>query len=593
MVKRLKSRSKSSKSTPAGALPATTKAQKQNQLIAYFATDQGLAVLAAPDLTVSDLERQDFLNALRDDKITPDRLAAFLRAVPLPDFSSQTVLDQAFQRIAKDPRTKQILAVASGYNAKNWEEVDAFAIRHLVGTPSRRQPDYRTPVDFVSFRNAFLEDIRSQATPEQLQDYETAFDTFESIVYGDRFTYYDVFRTFLRKVKGDTTDPSDTTDVTSNKPAANATSSSNTTSTSMQTTTPASSTDTPATAPSSHGTTLPVPPANAQINGLASVPAAHRDAILSRAVIEGDPWRQDGQEYRLSVQNLASAGLAPTYELSLGSTLIAFSPIFVLSSSRPAVIAYVVQGDQIKVRGYYRSRTEGIWHYLPDYIRGARGEGLGWFGEAYSPRSTTLPIAVQSALDQLYQSGTTLDITTINTDFLLASTAFAYDSQQAYRDALARGQMRGDFYREVDHSPINATANSRKSAPQLVSVNSEMLPDFQRRLGQFFSHSSFTGPFQCYAYGSYNGNYAWLFCCDDRGRSWVGSIDAASPITSSGCAAHWVAAGDIMTPLYEPSARASGYGDPTDARRGYVGMWNTYLSKIPLIQSFIAARSAS
>ncbi len=204
-----------------------------------------------------------------------------------------------------------------------------------------------------------------------------------------------------------------------------------------------------------------------------------------------------------------------------------------------------------------------------------------------------LPMVLQENLTELVKTKGFREITTVNADFLLAGTAVAYDTMQEYREVLARGQMRSDFYREVDAQPVVlGTGNGgTKAMPQLVSVNANVAPDFQKHVGGFVTYSVLAGTVQMNVFESRDGHVRWLFCNDEYGRSWIGGAEIDSPLTSMGCRANWAMAGDLMTPLYEYSTQASGYGDPNDVRKGMIGMWNRYLSKMPVIQEYVAWRS--
>ena len=51
-----------------------------------------------------------------------------------------------------------------------------------------------------------------------------------------------------------------------------------------------------------------------------------------------------------------------------------------------------------------------------------------------------------------------------------------------------------------------------------------------------------------------------------------------------------MSAGDLVTPLYTSSSQAANYGDAHDTRKGLVGMWNQYLSKVPVLREFTTYR---
>lgn len=534
-----------------------TALSQQNAIISYF-MNQGATSESQPPVTPD--ERQLFLGRLKNGEISLDDEAAFLRRIRSPLQDPTVGPAGVFARISSQPRETQILAVATGYNATNWQNVNADALQQFTNPPRRHQPDYRTPIGFRAFRKEFLAGIKPQASQNQIESYRVAMDSLEQLIYGKRLEYYQQFEA-LRKLATTTE------------------------------TAPATSPNSPASAsqPNSPQAAAPVKPATVTVSPISP---ERREQLLSRVIIDGDPWYQANQEYRLTSVNLLNAGLEPTYEASIDDRPICFSKIFQLSSGRPASIAYIPTEQGVKARSFYQDRSEGLWHYMPDYVHDEASSSLEWFGKSYSESATTLPVALQSALCQISTAHPAERISITNPDFLFSGTAKAYTSMQSYRDALNTGQLRGDFYQEVSHTPINPDAragNPRKGAPQLISVNAEKAPDFTKHLGSFSTYSELIGEMTLHGFASYDGQYNWLFGRDYHGRAWVAYIEAVSPLTNTGCRKEWLAATDIQTPLYEFSQQADGYGDPTDTRKGYTCMWNNYLSKIPIIEQFLAA----
>lgn len=535
-----------------------TTLSQQNAIISYF-MNPNTDASGTPNVTPD--QRQLFLARLKNNEISLDQEAAFLRRIRSPLQDPAIGPAGVFAKISAQPRETQILAVATGYNATNWQNVTETSLQQFIDPPRRHQPDYRTPIGFKAFRKEFLAGIKPQASENQIESYRIAMDSLERIIYGKRLEYYQQFEA-LRKLA---TDPQTSPEKSSTQNTA-----------------------VDADQPKSSSVT-PTKPTSLTIS---TITPERREQLLSRVVIDGDPWYQAGEEYRLSSVNLLNAGLDPTYETTLDGKIICLSKIFQLSSGRPAVIAYIPAEQGVKVRSYYQDRSEGLWHYMPDYVHDQSSNSLEWFGKSYSESATTLPVGLQSVLCQIAMAHPAERITMTNPDFLFSGTAKSYLSMQSYRDALNTGQLRGDFYKEVSHTPLNPDArigNPRKGAPQLISVNADKAPDFTKPLTAFKTYSELIGEMSLYGFPSHDGQYNWLFGRDYRDRSWVAYIEAVSPLTDTGCRKEWLSATDIQTPLYEFSQQSDGYGDPTDTRKGYTSMWNNYLSKIPIIEQFIAA----
>lgn len=551
MFERLKAEEKTSQENKNTQKNPPADDKIQAVIISYFTNHKNPKNLSETNPSITKEQRQTFLHQLANKKISPKDEADFLKQLP----ASPLTPEKMFKKISSNLRQKQILAVVTGHNVNNWKEVNLSDLKSLLQEPSKHRPDYSTPVGFADLRERFLNGIRSQAAPKQYSNYIQSIDALEEILYGERFNYYQQ----LLLLHDLANNPETAADP---KPKAEET----------------PSNEPPLELPSS--------------SHLVPIPSERREQILSRTVFDGDVWRQNGQDYHLGTSNLLNAGLTPAFSITIDKQSIYLSEPFQLSDNNTAVIAYIPFGDNLKPRSYYRTQTQGIWRYLPDYIRQNDGNGFGWYGEGYSSESITLPIQLQQALSELEESQGVKTITTTNPDFLFAGTTIAYNSRQDYREALNANRMRGDFYREVSSTPVNPeveplSANRRKSAPQLLSVNANMAPNFAKTIATFNTYSSLVGPLSAAAYISNDEQYHWLFYSDYRGRAWISDIEAVSPLTSTGCRRDWIIMSDIATPLYEYSTRANGYGDPSDTRRSHTCMWNNYLSKIPLIQEYL------
>lgn len=551
----------------------TPDAAMQDRIVAYFANDKNPEVLTAEVIAVTPEQREAVQTQLSNGQLATADLEQFLLQITSPLQDNSTTPSQIFQKIAGVPREKQILAVATGYNADNWQNVSEADLKHLLAKPLKGQSDYQTPLGFATFRIKFIDGITAQATPEQLADYQQAMDDLEASLYGRRFDYYQQILLMAGK-EALAAEPSE--DAALQEIIAEETKAT-----------------TPVATPVVESATV-AQPLSTNIVGVNAISAERSNEILNRAVISGDPWKQAGSEYRLSVSNLLSGGLTPAYEWTLENQNVVFSVPFQLSDGRGAILAYVMAADGAKVRAYYLNTKTGLWHYAPDIVRGARGEGMGQIGEAYGVNSTMLPVAMQDVLSDMVKNYGFREITTVNPDFLFAGTAMAYNTQQEYRETLAKGQMRGDFYTEVDKNPMRQNwqmVGKNKNVPQLISVNANLAPNFAQATARFTTYSILAGQLNADAFAANDGQATWLFCSDEWGRAWLGNIEIVSPLTSTGCRRDWMDAGDLATPLYEYSTQAAGYGDPNDTRKGLVGMWNQYLSKIPLLQDYIAWRN--
>lgn len=541
--------------------------QQQNRIVLYFCNNQKISAVPEGEVTVTSAQRKEVVAKLKSGEISWGEIEGFLRNVAMPLVDTKEAVDKVFTQIVQDLRQKQILAVLTGYNATDWQMVSRGDLKNLLGKPLKGQPNYRTPVGFAIFRQKFLSGIEDKADAEQMREYEQAMDDLERKIYGRRFDYYQQIR--LMK-NGKATDGSVVSGSESKQVQPEGASA-------------GSSVD-----GARSDEEVKKPPV--VMTGSAMLNQEQSTEILSRAVIMGDPWKQGGNEYPLSSGNLLSNGLVPVFGVQVDGQMLALSQPFQLSDGRGAALGFVPMNEGMKVRSFYLEPRTGMWQFASDIIRGPRAEGMAQVTEGYGGASTVLPVVLQRTLTDLVTAHGFREITTVNPDFLFAGTTVAYDTMQEYREALSRGQMRSDFYREVDRQPVVINAQSgdkSKAMPQLLSVNANVSPNFERFEGHFVTYSTLAGQVQIDVFKSYDEMVTWMFCSDEYGRTWIGEIEVNSPLTSTGCRKNWVEAGDLMTPLYEYSTQAGGQGDPNDVRKGMVGMWNTYLSKIPLIQEYI------
>lgn len=531
------------------------------------------AVQLLPEQPEPTVARQMFLAALRDGRITTADENEYLLSLPaqLEKYGEQRIFDE----IVSNLRNKQVLAIVTGFTTKNWQDVKAADVKAFLSNPRRGQEDYRTPVGFAELRRKFLSEIHPIASPKQFDAYVKSMNEIENALYGTRFNEFKQFET-LRKEAMALGQDYEASLVTETDPSLD-----------------------PSLGGSANGETPMLAKALRETT-LTPIETEVGDQILNRATIDGDAWKQGGVEYTLSVPNLISAGLNPVYHILVDNQEIYLSNLFNLTSDQMAVIAYIPTTVGVKVRSFYRDKAQALWRYLPDYIRGINGEGIDIFGSGFNERSIILPIALQSALNQIERYRGIVDLSGTNPDFLFAGTAMAYNTRQEYHEAFQRGLMRGDFYREVSPTAMNADQPSttetghRKVAPQLLSVAESFAPDFERLIARYSVYSTFAGQIMGEGYVSHDAQYYWLFSTDYRGRSWVANIETSAMVTSTGCRQEWLHPTDITTPLYEALRLADGYGDPSDTRTGnYISMWNNYLAKVPLIQNYTAVVKSS
>lgn len=552
----------------------------QRKIMAYFMGGKSARSLSAADASVSAMEEASFYRALEQGEITEDDVELLLLQVRDPLHTVGVGAERMFEEIASDPRKKQILALATGYNARNWQQVNERALRDFLAVPIEEgDADRRTPLGFASVKEHFLRGIKPRASESEYKAYAESMEELEQILYGQRYDFYMQFENLRSKALESARD----VDERSVRKPGRSQGAKRVQSQEFD------DFDTEVVA---EELTEESPVRTTRKSGeIVLIGTERSESILNRVVIEGGAWIENGKERYLNSFNLAEAGLGPAYEVDVAGVQVYLSSIFQLPGGRAAAIGYVPTAKGVKARSYHRNNSEGLWYYLPDYVRGPEGSNkIGWYGEGYGAESLILPIKLQEALSEAERHDGMKLITGENPFFLFAGTAYGYNSRQEYNDRLATGRLKGAYYQEVSTRPSDhdfETIGVHKVAPQMLSISIDKAPDFKERIAQFSTTSILVGKVLANGFESHGGRYNWLFCRDAKNRAWIGNVEATAPVTSTGLRREWVLAGDFSTPLYEYSRQSDGYGDPRDTKGPYQCMWKNYLSKVPMIKKFL------
>ncbi len=381
------------------------------------------------------------------------------------------------------------------------------------------------PSDFASAKNDFIEAIKRGNTEEKYQEYKKEVEELEEIVYGERWRLTAV----IEEAKKEAEDWQLKQDAVKLK-----------------------------------------------------------TEFLDRAVIEGDPWIQQGLAYQLKPEYLEQVGLGPMFLIEVGGVRIAFSKSF-LVDVHEAIIAYVAFDDTVKVRGYYRSNSQGMWRYLPDYIN-KNGE-IGWYGVGFNEESLTLPLKIQKELNRIAKKYK-MELKDVNPGFFLGGTARRFDSKEQYQSLITSGRMTGAYYAEVSTVPKLdfGVLSPRKHPPQSVDVRGNAEPDFRQQLNHYDMETQMYGAVTVRQFPSRDDVLRYSVCEVGKGnnkKAWVGSIEVNAPITSTGLKREWVSTGDICTPLLEYQSMAGGFGVNVGRTDGYLSMWENYLRLAPIIKDYL------
>lgn len=308
------------------------------------------------------------------------------------------------------------------------------------------------------------------------------------------------------------------------------------------------------------------------------------EKILEKVEIHGD----DFMEKFLTPEVLKEEGLLPKHKIRIGDSVVWFSSSgYELDEGRVAVVAYVEKEGKVTARSYYRSNSQGVWRYLPDYTMSEDGE-INWYGKGHSEESITLPVVMQKALSEITREDIPVLKLKKNPDFIFAGTAQKF------------GKGGGEYYREIEASPRRLEggfyAERGKTPPEQIRLSPEQSPDFSKLLTSWEQKTSVYGQVAVEVFPSKDGALKFMFCKDAAGRVWIGGVEDNSETQSTGLKKSWIEGGDLATPAFEYKTgrtdQTGGYGNDRMRKGPYVDMYENYLRKIPVIQEYLNASVA-
>jgi hypothetical protein len=278
-------------------------------------------------------------------------------------------------------------------------------------------------------------------------------------------------------------------------------------------------------------------------------------------------------EQQLTGRALGEIGLRPRYETALEGRKMAFSSAYNVDS-REAVMAYVWDDESKPVaRSFYRSNSQGVWRYLPDYETDENGN-VTRYGKGMTEDSVTLPIELQKTLNQIERDGNKRLHTEVDPEQIMVATARRY------------GDETGDYYDEgVQEAEFEVRADA--SGP----VKEAQWPDFAKRIDNYEMDTDIYGRVTVSVYPSKDGELKYAFNRDEMGRSWISQIDINASVTATGVRQEYVDGGMLTTPAMEYESQANGYGNAAITKGSYLDMYTNLLSKMEVIQKFEKAQA--
>lgn len=554
----------------------------------------GKDIIGQADYKLSDAEEAKFYNLVNSGALTNNRKSAFLREIAPPIYTKGNSPEKVFQNL-NSRQELRILSTLSGHGFDGVKELEPNDLKvALAETP--------TPVEFETFEQAFMENIRDHNPPDEFRKYETSMANFKQKLFGKRLEYYGAIERIEHKAHQKQRETTARDRVLNaynqNSPASNYPKEDlGYLSPEMQAVyqvQPSKPAIKPQTSPNSLGDT---PKFNAPLSEsdrnilrkthfhvLSNPESKH---YLEQGQVDGDQYIYQGNAYELSSDNLKQLGLEPKYGLSLPGANIGLSDIYSNSHGHNAVTAYVQTAKGIKICTYYHSKSHGVWRYLPDYVAKDDPNSLNvsHYGKGYSADSVTLPSETQFVLDLMTQNNQPLNLDAANSNFAFFGTAKRYDGK-AYENAQLSGQFRGDYYQEVSRRPIyNLSSPNGRSDPQSLNISGDFAPVFVYPENSHYTNSNTYGRINIEQFASANNKLRYTFNRDSENHAWISNIEVNSPISSTGLHTEWIEPGDFNTPMLEYASQSDGYGEGKYGN--YVSMWNNYLKRMPIIQKYL------
>ena len=288
-------------------------------------------------------------------------------------------------------------------------------------------------------------------------------------------------------------------------------------------------------------------------------------------------------ESREGVKLLREVGLVPAFILSgKGERTFAFSRFFKGRKGRIVCIGYGKEDNgSFVARTFYLSNSHGVFKYLPRYRANEEGEA-GWFDKGFGEQSVSLAYSLQRSLSRLCElEGSTIEIDKPMKVFAITAREMAQSSKSTYSNFVIEEPRVVLGLEGADESGFE------KIPPESITIPDGKYPNFDNVLGSWMQENDLYGRIKLTSFFSQDGSLIYTFASDVRGRGWVANIEPKDVTTSMGIHPSHVVAKSLMTPAFEYSSEADGYGDPSIEKGDYIDMYTNYLSRVPVIKEFL------
>jgi len=518
---------------------------QQNKIIAAL-NSQNSDILFGEAVEISDEQREKFLQKLSGEEIKEEDIKKLILNIRPP------IQEE------KDP-DNPIKLFGKVSNHEHYHQMTSFLAELAIGDFNRgrelnppnlaellqRYPD---PITFEKATQKILKEIGSKISLEKYNEFKKSLEELNLILYGKRAEYYNQIKLLQKEAQ-------------ENARNENQTKTQHT---------------------ESNNKTIEMRKKQEKIQypdiQIEKINNDESKKILEKTKIHGDSFMGEF----LTTEILKEEKLEPKYKTKLGDYTIWLSSAYELGNGRIAVVSYIEKNGEITAYSYYRSDSQGVWRFLPDYTIKENGK-IKWAGKGYGEESVTLPIELQKTLSTTTKEKIKLKR---NPEFIFAGTAKRF------------GREFKGYYNEVESSPKKLNGNfypkyNEKIPPEQMVLTDNESPDFSKLITSWEQETALYGKIVIEVFPSKDGRLEYMFCRDSSGKIWIGGIQDNSKIQSTGLRETWISGGNLTTPAFEYEDLAGNFGNDKEKIGPYVDMFKNYLSRVPVIREYIESKKIS
>ena len=315
--------------------------------------------------------------------------------------------------------------------------------------------------------------------------------------------------------------------------------------------------------------------------------------------------------FDINQRSLEYHALSPEFATELEGREFYFTHPFYIDNTRPAVIGFIEDDDHNYVaRPFYRSNSQGLWRYMPDFFSKAEGRlshmGKGW--NEQEEEALNLPIELQNVLHNISENTHTFRFDESRKQMFMSTS---HQRPDYYEDD--RENPANSFYFEVNHvkrmrygDGLSHSNLHEYIPPELLKVHGRHAPNFKNSYMSYETKMPMYGDVTVDCYKSFDQKLKYVFYRDEENRACLSTIETNAPLTSHGLRSTWIDGGRFVLPIYEYRSQLIGPYDFFDARSyekfpthpspeydRYADTFPNYLSKAPIIQDYLNSQSAN